>query len=144
MSTPVLQPKVYAIEPWLSSLDFVGIECYFQVSVVLASLLPSCPRTAAQRSTVAALQPFGNTSAHPALPWEDISLAQLIAATQLEMAPLAAFSAAHGDKPLVCTEGGSPSRPWAYMTWGGAVELDGASVRQKISVSCGSFPVSPP
>lgn len=71
------------------------------------------------------MQPFANTSAHPVVPWEDIPLAQLAAAMQQEMAPLAAFSAAHGDKPLVCTEGGSPSRPWAYMTWGGAVEIDG-------------------
>ena len=31
MSTPVLQPSINALEPWLDSLDFVGIECYFQV-----------------------------------------------------------------------------------------------------------------
>lgn len=85
--------------PWVAQLDFLSVDCYFA-----APLAPG---------------------AVPPLPWQDVSLATLAAAEARLMPPLANFSARFG-KPIVCTEIGTPSRPFAYTTWGNTAMLDGS------------------
>ena len=82
--------------PWALDLDFLGVDCYF------APQLPpgSVPDT------------VGAT-------WRDVDQATMNAAGLQLMPSLAAFSAALGNKPIVCTELGTSSRPWSYTTWGG-------------------------
>ena len=84
--------------PWAQDLDYIGIDCYQSIG------LPP--------------------SAVPSAPWQDASLADLIAAAQATMPKFAATSAAYGNKKIVCTELGMPSRPHAYTTWGGVLLLD--------------------
>ena len=61
----------------------------------------------------------------PPLPWQDVTLGQLAAAEAALMPPLANFSQRFQGKPIVCTEMGMPSRPWAYRGWGNTPMLDG-------------------
>jgi hypothetical protein len=98
VSAALMQPSsIAAASPWAADLDFLGVDCYFA--------------------------PVGLV--RPALPWQDSSLADLLAAQSRNMPALAALSASLGNKPIVCTEMGSESRPWGYATWGGTTELTG-------------------
>jgi len=87
-----------ANSPWVAGLDFLSVDCYFTAP------LPH--------------------SLVPALPWQDVTLEQLVAAEAALMPPLANFSQRFS-KPIVCTEIGMPSRPWAYTGWGNTRMLDG-------------------
>ena len=91
-------PDVAAQAPWAKDLDFAGVDCYFQAPVP--------------------------PEAVPAVPWADPPLSTLLDAQAKLMPALQAMSTALGDKPIVCTEIGGPSRPWAYTTWGGTMLLD--------------------
>lgn len=71
--------------PWITTLDFVGVDCYFPTTVDV-----------------------------PPLPWQDSNVSAVAAAWEAPAAKLAALSAGAGDKSIVCTEIGSQSRPWAY------------------------------
>ncbi|KAA0148284.1 hypothetical protein FNF28_07466 [Cafeteria roenbergensis] len=71
--------------PWIRTLDFVGVDCYFPTTVDV-----------------------------PPLPWQDANVSAVAAAWEAPAAKLAALSAGAGDKQIVCTEIGSQSRPWAY------------------------------
>lgn len=96
-TAPGYAPAAVAAQfPWAAGLDFAGVDCYFK---------PRLP-------------------AAPAVPWADLPLADLLAGQAALMPALANLSAALGGKPIVCTEIGVPSRPWAYETWGGALLLD--------------------
>jgi hypothetical protein len=87
--------QVAAQFPWAKKLDFAGVDCYFR---------PSLPP-------------------HPAAPWQDLPLSDLLAGQAALMPALANLSGALG-LPIVCTESGMPSRPGAYTTWGGTLLLD--------------------
>ena len=82
--------------PWAMDLDFLGVDCYF----------------------VAPL-PAGSVPDKLGATWLDVDQATMDAAGEQLMPGLAAFSAALGSKPIVCTELGTSSRPWSYATWGG-------------------------
>jgi hypothetical protein len=84
--------------PWVSNLDYLGIDCYETIP------LPS--------------------SSVPSYPWSDATLEDLIIAGNKTMRDFAETSAGFGNKMIVCTELGMPSRPHAYTTWGGAYLLD--------------------
>jgi len=84
--------------PWVASLDFLSVDCYFT-----APLSPSDI---------------------PTLPWKDVSLEELLAAEAKLMPRLANFSQLFS-KSIVCTEIGTPSRPWSYKGWGNTPMLDG-------------------
>jgi hypothetical protein len=81
--------------PWITTLDFSGIDCYLS--------WPQPP--------------------HPALPWNDTSLSTLVQALDTYMAGFANLSAAIGHK-IVCTEVGWASRPWTYTGAAGIAKLD--------------------
>ena len=89
---------VAAQAPWAKDLSFLGVDCYFKPPIPPSSV--------------------------PSVPWADPPLSVLLEAQAALMPSLAALSHALGDKPIVCTEIGGPSRPWAYTTWGGAFLLD--------------------
>jgi len=74
-------------KPWIDTLDFLGVDCYFVTTV------PT-----------------------PGLPWQDGNLSDVAKAWVGPARKLGALSAATGGKDIVCTEIGSQSRPWAYST----------------------------
>ena len=82
--------------PWALDLDFLGVDCYFVAPLPAGSIPDSVGAT-----------------------WRDVNETTMIAAGEQLMPSLAAFSAALGNKPIVCTELGTSSRPWSYATWGG-------------------------
>jgi len=84
--------------PWVASLDFLSVDCYFTAPIPPARI--------------------------PRLPWQDVALGDLLAAEAALMEPLHNFSQRFA-KPIVCTEIGMPSRPWAYRGWGNTPMLDG-------------------
>jgi hypothetical protein len=72
------------VSPWLTTLDFIGIDCYQE--------LPLPP--------------------HPALPWQQLPQSDLVTAWGSLLPGYANLSAASGGLHIVCTEVGWPSRPW--------------------------------
>ena len=103
-----LLPPAVAAAPWVRQLDWIGIDCY---------LTPPLPPW----SGGGGLSP---SDVHPPLPWQDLGAAELRAAFAQLMPPYAALAAATA-LPIVCTEVGWPSRPWAYAYRAGATRLDG-------------------
>lgn len=81
--------------PQVSGLDFVGVDCYFQLNVT-----------------------------HGALPYQNSALADIQVAWGPAVKQLASIAAGTG-KQVVCTEVGWQSRPWAYAHQASTPQLDG-------------------
>lgn len=91
----LLDPANVAQLPWITQLDFIGIDCYMQY-----------------------LQ-----APHPLLPWQDTPQATVTAAFAHYLPQYANLSASTGKK-IVCTEVGWSSRPWTYTGTAGMPKLD--------------------
>jgi hypothetical protein len=73
-------------QPWISTLDFIGVDCY-----------------------------FGVTIPHSTLQWQDVNASVVRKAWEVPAAQLAKL-ASDTSLPIVCTEIGSQSRPWSYSS----------------------------
>jgi hypothetical protein len=104
----VLPPAVTGAA-WVQALDFIGVDCYF------APPLPPYNGSGG-------LNP---ADVHPPLPWQDLSMAEVLGGFAQLMPQFARLSALTGGKKIVCTEVGWASRPWTYAYRAGTPRLDG-------------------
>jgi hypothetical protein len=106
---PVLPAKLTS-QRWVQDLDWIGVDCYMQV--------PLPPYTGSSPP------PLSPDDTHPALPWQDLTETELLAAYATLVPLFAQLSRATGDKQIVCTEIGWASRPWTYTGRAGMGRLD--------------------
>jgi hypothetical protein len=104
----VLPPAVTGAA-WVQALDFIGVDCYF------APPLPPYNGSGG-------LSP---SDVHPPLPWQDLTMSEVLGGFAQLMPQFERLSALTGGKKIVCTEVGWASRPWTYAYRAGTPRLDG-------------------